>query len=79
MSPVEMPKIKWASNTRSMVKAISWRIWGSLDTFALSYLIVGKAKLALTISGMEVITKIIGYYIHERMWNKIKWGRTDNL
>jgi uncharacterized membrane protein len=67
--------IKWVSNARSLVKAISWRIWGTIDTFVISYIILGKAKLALAISGIEILTKILGYYIHERVWNKIKWGR----
>ena len=67
--------IMWVSNTRSLVKAISWRIWGTIDTFVISYIILGKAKLALAISSIEILTKILGYYIHERVWNKIKWGR----
>jgi uncharacterized membrane protein len=41
----------------------------------LSYIITGKGKLALAISGMEIFTKIFLYYVHERVWNKIKWGR----
>ena len=73
----EMDKepIMWVSNARSLVKAISWRIWGTIDTFVISYVILGKAKLALAISGIEILTKILGYYVHERVWNKIKWGR----
>ena len=67
--------IMWVSNARSLVKAISWRIWGTIDTFVISYIILGKAKLALAISSIEILTKILGYYIHERVWNKIKWGR----
>ena len=67
--------IMWVSNARSLVKAISWRIWGTIDTFVISYVILGKAKLALAISGIEILTKILGYYVHERVWNKIKWGR----
>jgi uncharacterized membrane protein len=67
--------IMWVSNARSLVKAISWRTWGTIDTFVISYIILGKAKLALAISSIEILTKILGYYIHERIWNKIKWGR----
>ena len=67
--------IMWVSNARSLVKAISWRIWGTIDTFVISYIILGKAKLALAISSIEILTKILGYYIHERVWNRIKWGR----
>jgi uncharacterized membrane protein len=60
---------------RSIVKAISWRITGSIDTFIVSYLITGKTALALSISGVEVITKMVLYYFHERTWNKLKFGR----
>lgn len=60
---------------RSIIKAISWRVTGSIDTFVVSYFITGKATLALSISGIEVITKIILFYFHERLWNKIKFGR----
>jgi uncharacterized membrane protein len=67
--------IMWVSHSRSFIKAITWRTTGTIDTFILSYLITGKAKLALAISGMEIFTKIFLYYVHERIWNKIKWGR----
>lgn len=67
--------IMWVSHSRSFIKAVTWRTTGTIDTFILSYLITGKAKVALTISGMEIFTKIFLYYVHERVWNKIKWGR----
>jgi uncharacterized membrane protein len=60
---------------RSIVKAISWRVTGSIDTFVVSYFITGKAMLALSISGVEVFTKIGLFYFHERIWNKLKFGR----
>ncbi|MCG8701635.1 MAG: DUF2061 domain-containing protein, partial [Bacteroidales bacterium] len=52
-----------------------WRVTGTLDTFLVSYLITGKIKFALSISLVEVITKMTLYYFHERVWNKIKFGR----
>jgi uncharacterized membrane protein len=60
---------------RSIVKSISWRITGSLDTFIVSFIITGKAGVALSISGVEVFTKIILFYFHERIWNKLNFGR----
>ena len=60
---------------RSIVKAISWRITGSIDTFVVSYIITGKAVLALSISGVEVFTKIGLFYFHERVWNRLNFGR----
>ena len=53
-----------------MAKTISWRIIGSLDTFALAWLISGDLTLGIQISGFEIITKMILYYIHERVWFK---------
>jgi uncharacterized membrane protein len=63
------------THSRSFIKALTWRLTGTIDTFILSYLITGKAKLALAISGTEVFTKIFLYYAHERVWNRVKWGR----
>ena len=60
---------------RSLVKAVSWRLTGSMDTMIISYLITGKIKWALTISGVEFFTKIMLYYAHERIWEKIPLGR----
>lgn len=60
---------------RSLVKAVSWRLTGSLDTLVISYLITGKLKYAFTISGVELFTKIGLYYFHERLWEKIPLGR----
>lgn len=59
---------------RTLLKTISWRLTGTIDTFLISYLITGKIALALSISGVEVFTKMILYYFHERTWNKVKYG-----
>lgn len=60
---------------RSLVKGISWRFVGSVDTTILSWFITGKIIGAFKLSGMEIVTKILLYYIHERIWVQIKWGR----
>ena len=60
---------------RSILKAISWRVTGSIDTFIVSLIITGKPYIALSISVVEVFTKIMLFYLHERLWNKIKFGR----
>ena len=67
------------TKSRSALKAITWRILGSIDTFIVSYIITGHAKWALGIAGTEAITKLILYYFHERIWNKIQWGRNETL
>ena len=63
------------SSSRSLAKAISWRITGTIDTFIISWLITGQLLLASGIAATEVITKIFLYWFHERVWNKIQWCR----
>ena len=63
------------SRLRSVVKGITWRIVGTIDTMIIAFIITGKFKMALSIGGIEVITKIFIYYLHERVWMKIKWGK----
>ncbi|MFA5796384.1 MAG: DUF2061 domain-containing protein [Candidatus Shapirobacteria bacterium] len=60
---------------RSILKAISWRIIGTLDTFLISFLITGKFKFAISISGIELLTKFSLYFMHERIWNRIRFGK----
>ena len=71
--------IDWApdAHLRSLIKAISWRLIGSLDTFMLSLLVTGSAKYAVSIATAEALTKIVLYYLHERAWRLIKWGRLE--
>ena len=60
---------------RSIAKALSWRIIGTLDTLVDSYLLTGKMSLAASIASVDFLTKLILYFFHERAWNKIKWGK----
>ena len=60
---------------RSVVKAITWRTLGTLDTIAISYVLTGEIKTAISIGGIEVFTKMFLYFFHERIWNMIKWGK----
>src|SRR3546814_9580708 len=57
------------SHPRSLVKAISWRALGSIDTFVLSYIFTGSTAAAASIAGTEVFTKIVLFYFHERAWS----------
>jgi len=63
------------THLRSLSKGVSWRIVGTMDTIVISYFITGEWKSALTIGSFEVFTKIILFYLHERIWGKVKWGR----
>ena len=63
------------SKQRSGLKAITWRIIGTADTFIISWAITKEPVTAGAIASFEVFTKTILYYLHERGWNKVKWGR----
>lgn len=60
---------------RSIIKSISWRAVGTIDTIVISWLITGEVDTALSIGGIELVTKMLLYFFHERVWNSIKWGR----
>jgi uncharacterized membrane protein len=62
------------SHPRSFVKAVSWRALGSVDTFLLSLFWTKSAGTAVSIAGTEVVTKILLYYFHERLWALVPWG-----
>ncbi len=64
------------SHPRSLVKAISWRFVGSLDTFVLSLIVTHNFVFAGSIASAETVTKIFLYYFHERLWTIVPWGRT---
>ena len=63
------------SAVRSLAKAVSWRVTGTIDTFLISWLITGQVLLASGIALTEIMTKIFLFWMHERVWNKISWGR----
>ena len=60
---------------RSLIKTISWRTGGTLDTMLISYVITGNLAMAASIGGVELFTKMVLFYFHERAWNKINIGR----
>ena len=64
----------FASKTRSILKTLSWRIVGTLDTMFLGWIITGDPTVGLKIGALELVTKFILYYFHERIWLKSKYG-----
>ena len=63
------------TKARSFVKSLSYRIWGTVSSWAVVYVITGKGSLAALIAFWETVVKVFIYYFHERAWNKISWGR----
>lgn len=60
---------------RSVIKALSWRATGTVDTIVVSFIVTGRLKLAFSIGFVELFTKVGLYYLHERIWNRIGFGR----
>ncbi len=56
------------SNLKSVAKTVSWRVIGTLDTIMISYFITGDTSMAFSIGSVEVVTKMVLYYFHERAW-----------
>jgi bifunctional enzyme CysN/CysC/sulfate adenylyltransferase subunit 1 len=60
---------------RSFTKTISWRLTGTGATFLISYLMLRDVSIAGSIAIIQLVVNTILYYIHERFWLKINWGR----
>lgn len=65
------------SNAKSLLKSISWRIVGTIDTIIISYIITGQMVMAVSIGSVEVVSKIILYYLHERVWENASKAKVD--
>lgn len=63
------------SNIRSIIKGFSWRILGTITTIIIVYLFFGRLDLAVVAGAIEWISKIGLYWLHERIWLRIRWGR----
>jgi uncharacterized membrane protein len=60
---------------RSIAKTLSWRLTGTFCTFLISFIILGDITTSSTIAMIQLIFNTIMFYIHERIWNIIKWGK----
>ena len=61
-----------SSRTRSLVKALTWRITATLTTAGIAYAVTGELKTAAMIGGIEFVIKFMTYYGHERAWNFVR-------
>ena len=66
------------SYKRHLAKTITWRVVGTIDTIVLSWLITGSLATGLSIGGIEVFTKMILYFLHERTWYRFSKFGLDN-
>lgn len=63
--------------TRSLLKTITYRIIGTIATMAISYFVTGNLKFGMAIGGIDVASKLIIYFLHERAWQHIDYGKKD--
>ena len=62
---------------RHLAKAFTWRVVGTIDTFLLGWLVSGDITIGAAIGGLEIVTKMVLYYFHERVWYLFEWGVKD--
>jgi uncharacterized membrane protein len=66
------------SRVRHILKTVTWRFIGTIDTVILGWFLSGHAEIGLTIGGIELITKMLLYYLHERIWYRSNYGIYQN-
>jgi len=64
------------THARSVVKAVSYRLWGTIATFAIALVVTGRIELAAQVGLCDPIVKTVIFYLHERVWSRISFGRT---
>ena len=62
------------THRHSLAKTVSWRVTATIDTFIISFFVTGSFTWASSIAGLEVLTKMGLYYLHERAWARVQWG-----
>ena len=62
---------------RHIAKTITWRVIGTIDTMVLAWIVTGNPMMGLKIGGIEVFTKMILYYLHERAWYRVSFGKNS--
>jgi len=62
------------SHKRHVMKTITWRLVGTIDTILIGWVISGNPLIGLKIGSVEIITKMILYYLHERVWYRTNFG-----
>ncbi|MDB4470704.1 adenylyl-sulfate kinase [Deltaproteobacteria bacterium] len=69
--------MQYETKKRSIFKAISWRTWATITTAIIVFAFTGEFALAITVGFLEVIAKMGLYFIHERLWHKIRFGKKE--
>lgn len=63
--------------SRSFLKALTWRVIAVIITTTIAFCITKRAEIALSIGAIDTVVKIVVYYVHERTWNRLNYGRKN--
>jgi len=63
------------TQVRSILKTVAWRLIATTTTMIVAYVFTGEVILAVEIGSVEAIAKIVLFYVHERVWERVRWGR----
>jgi len=63
------------SHIRSIAKAVTWRTGGTITTFIVAWVVTGKPGVSVGIGIFDALVKVAAYYLHERIWMKLPFGR----
>lgn len=66
------------TRTRSLVKAMTWMTLATVSGFVLIYILTNELTMALSFAIINFVIKSILYYLHERGWDVVKWGKVAN-
>ena len=69
--------MQYETKTRSVFKAISWRTWATITTAVIVFIFTGEFALAITVGCLEVFAKMGLYFVHERLWQRIRFGKKE--
>ncbi len=69
--------MQYETKKRSILKALSYRTWATITTAVLVFVFTGKFVLAITIGLLEVFAKMGLYFLHERFWQRIRYGKKE--
>jgi uncharacterized membrane protein len=66
------------NHKRTIAKTASWRVLATLITTFVAWMLTGELRFAATVGALDTVAKLVMYYVHERAWNRIDYGRVDS-
>ena len=63
------------NHRRTIAKTATWRVLATFITMTIAWLLTGEMKIAATVGVLDTLVKFAAYYVHERAWNRLDYGR----